>query len=215
MAKRTFVLSIYRRVKLNGNTLFQHIQSLTDDDLERLFEYADRAIRAEEFNTGLNFPLQVQKQDVVLIVIEKMLQGTRGAGYDPNKGPIQVWIKGSIISEVRNMIRLKSSTSELEKTDSQGEDQPEKEWFNPEQSTPERVQINEEKSSALWGVIYNLVERDSDLVELVKALEDGFDLKNSQELAEALRWDIDRVNNAKKRFFRKIQKSEDDFRSIL
>ena len=200
---------------MNGQNVIQHIQSLGDNDLNLLAEFADRAIFAEELETSLKFPRQrYEPMDVVLVVIEKMLKEDKGKNFDPTKGTIVNWIKGSIVFEIKNMIRLRSSQSEVTNVDEEREHQHISRWAK-KPSNPETAFTNEEMAGEVWIALHRIVEDDSELVELVHVLENGIDLKKSQVLAEELGWTVQKVNNAKKRFFRRLRKSEDEFRSLM
>lgn len=201
---------------LNDNEIVRQIQSLSDDDLLRLAEYAERAIRAEELETQLSFPKDLyEPKDVVLAVIINMLDNSEVNKFDPTKGTFENWLRTAITFKIKNLIRRKSSREELVDENEDEEYQQNVEWLKPETETPETTRIREERSERIWMRVYELVGSDKELVDLVGALESGIDLGKSKELAEVLKWEMAKVSNAKKRFLRRIKGIEEDFRSVL
>lgn len=188
--------------------LFQHIEELYYDEnrLKRLLVFTDRYITTHNFFVPSDF----DAEDILMRVVEKNLKGSRGQGFDPNKGSIDGWLKRQIKSEIRNMSKWSRSHSELPTEEDLSENYhvttSEEHTFPVGSSgNPENVFITEEQSQDYWLEILLLVEGDEDLEVLVKALESGLDIKKRRILSEELNWDMNQTNNVLKRFRRKVR----------
>lgn len=201
--------------KLNEPDLFSQIEALCEnlDELKKLVKFAHYMSAVYRAKTGLLLPNDYTAEDIVYTVIGKNLDGTRGQDFDPSKGSISSWLKTQIESEIKNKARWDRSKNERPiPVDDDGdyrEDQLEQ-WVEAERTASglpphsvESVLITEEAAEAVWDILYQAVRGDEDLEKLVEALENGCGFA-SRHLAAELEWNVDRVNNAKKRFRRKV-----------
>lgn len=181
--------------------------------MKRLVKSAAYYIQLERFTTGFVLPDDYNAEDIVLSVIKKNLDGSRGQQFDSSKGTIFTWLKKQIESEIKNKSRL--DRSKLERpipVDEDGEYREEQleRWTETERKAsgllPHNLEsdlLSEEAAEAFWVELYEIVQDDEELEKLVESLENGCDF-TSRNLATELNWTVDRVNNAKKRFKRRV-----------
>lgn len=204
--------------KLDEQELFRQIGALceNDDELKKLVRFAHYFIDFYRSTTGLVLPDDYDAEDIVLTVIGKNLDGSRGQQFDPSKGSISSWLKKQIESEIKNKSRW--DRSKLERpipVDGEGEYQEEQleRWAEAVRSASgspphdqEVVLLSEEAAEEFWDNLYEIVQDDQDLEKLVELLENGCDF-TPRNLATELGWTVERVNNAKKRLRRRVSAS--------
>ena len=183
------------------------------NELVKLLKYVVVYTNLYQWATGYSFPSDYEPDDILATVIEKNLDGSRGQGFDPKHGSFSSWIKAQIRSEVANKSRWNRSNSEVPipiKDDGGYHEEllhhlAEGDRITPglQPDNPEFILLNEEWAEAKWDELYEAVEGDEDLVDIVKALENGCDMK-PRNLAAELGWDVDRVYKAKKRLDRRV-----------
>ncbi|KAB2902186.1 MAG: hypothetical protein F9K27_17575 [Anaerolineae bacterium] len=199
----------------HNQEIFRQIEALYNDpdELKKLVKYAHRFMNIHQWETGLTVPQDYDAEDIVGTVIEKNLDGSRGQGFDPSQGTISAWLRRQIEWEIKNKARWDRSVSEVPiPTDKDGEYHDEQlhhlaegDRITPhlQPDNPENILVSEEWSEAKWNELYEAVEGDKELEEIVKALENGCDMK-PRNLAAELGWDVERVYNAKKRLDRRV-----------
>jgi hypothetical protein len=170
-------------------------------------------MKTHEWATGRPFPRDYQPDDILGTVIEKNLKGSRGASFDPSQGTFTTWLKRQIKSEIDNKMRWDRSKSEVPIPVNENGDYQEEylqhlaegDRITPDlqPDNPEILLISEEWAEARWVELYEAVEGDEDLEEIVKALENGCDMK-PRNLAAELGWNVNRVYRAKKRLDRRL-----------
>lgn len=200
---------------LDGQLIYRQIEALYNDpaELKKLVKYAAHYMKTYEWATGMALPRDYQAEDIVGTVIEKNLDGARGQGFDPSRGTFTAWLKQQIRSEVTNKAAWDRSGAEVPipiKDDGAYHEEhlqhlAEGDRITPDlqPDNPERILITEKWAEARWIELYEAVAGDKELEDIVKALEDGCDMK-PRNLAAELGWNIERVYKAKKRLDRRL-----------
>lgn len=183
-------------------------------ELTKLLKYVAHSMNLVVWATGRPFPRDYQPDDILGAVIQKNLDGSRGSNFDPSQGTFLAWLKQQIRSEISNMIKWNRSKSEVPiPVTKEGDDHEEYlqhlaegDRITPDlqPDNPEQILITEEWAEAKWVELYEVVEGDAELEDIVKALENGCDPR-PRYLAAELGWNIDQVYKAKKRLDRRLR----------
>jgi hypothetical protein len=138
-------------------------------------------------------------QDMALDAIEKVWMGVRE--WNPNKYPNLYthlkWIVDSDIDHLSKSMEHDKSRRMPETTFDQASETP-----NPE----EQLIAKENKAfeDEIREEVYEMVEGDEDLETLMLCFDEGID--KPRHIAEQTGWDVPKVNNIKRKLFRKAAK---------
>jgi DNA-directed RNA polymerase specialized sigma24 family protein len=150
-------------------------------------------------------------EDIVQRVIEKTLTGQRK--WDPNKGELLPWLRDQVNSELDGLVKSAAHRYEmvLESDDSSGGDVRDKIEYRAVEDgilgsvrppNPENLLI-EGEGSDLVSALFQAVDGDLELEEVLNAVMDGCELK-PRHLAEMLGVPKQNINNRLKRLRRRV-----------
>jgi hypothetical protein len=141
-------------------------------------------------------------QDMALEAIEKVWGGVRE--WDPDKYPnLYTHLKWIVDSDIDHLFKSKEHAKSRRMPETASELASEKP--NPEEQliAKENKALEEEIRSEF----YAMMEGDEDLETLLLCFDEGID--GPQDIAEQTGWDVSKVNNVKRRLFRRAAKLKD------
>lgn len=200
--------------------VFRQLQQVNWNDLgRRLTAYA---LRRAVFYGWLNGDSQLLAgrdftiDDIVQHVILKTITGERK--WNPERGPLFAWLKYQVRSVMDAWIKGETGKYEVSFGDDEDdvevgeysgvpaiEDVMDEDAVHPEEALidSELQQDVEQRNSELVGRIYQAVEDDPKLVELVDYVTQTGEFR-PRFVAHGLGVPVDDINNRKKRFFRRL-----------
>ena len=138
-------------------------------------------------------------QDMALEAIEKVW--TRVREWDPDKYPnLYTHLKWIVDSDIDHLFKSKEHEKSRRMPETTSE-------LPSEKPNPEEQLIAKENKAfeeEIRNKFYAMTEGDEDLETLVLCFDEGID--TPQDIAEQTGWDVSKVNNVKKKLFRKAAK---------
>ena len=152
-------------------------------------------------------------EDIVQEVIVKTLEGVRK--WDPAKGPLVPWLRDQVKSLVEHLYQSAAHRHErpIPETDN-GEELSDQIQYRASQAnvhfpagpaTPERIMLKREEIEQRETVLFQAVEGDSELEDVVEALMGGCEPR-ARHIAEELGVPVEDIYNRLRRLKRRISR---------